>query len=81
LALWTLKSVYGYSTFVIFENPHRPKVKTLHRHDIYGQVSLDNEHRSSGCLSLLEDVATTSVQDSVDTTDGVFGALKFETDI
>ncbi len=34
LALWTLKSVYGYSTFVIFENPHRPKVKTLHRHDI-----------------------------------------------
>ncbi len=43
-----------------------------------GQVCLDNEHGSSGCLGLLEDVSTTSVQDSVDTTDGVFWALKVE---
>jgi hypothetical protein len=42
-----------------------------------GQVSLDDEHGSSGCLGLLEDVSTTSVQDSVDSTDCVFGALKF----
>ncbi len=41
-----------------------------------GQVCLDNEHGSSGCLGLLEDVATTSVQDSVDTADGVLWALK-----
>ena len=41
-----------------------------------GQVGLDDEHGSSGCLGLLEDVTTTSVQDSVDSTDCVLRALK-----
>ena len=41
-----------------------------------GQVGLDDEHGSSGGLRLLEDVATPTIEDTVDTADSVFRTLK-----
>lgn len=40
-----------------------------------GQVSLDDEHRGSRCLGLLENVTTSTIEDSIDTSDCVFGTL------
>ena len=41
-----------------------------------GQVGLDDEHGSSGGLGLLEDVATATVEDTIDASDSVLGTLK-----
>ena len=41
------------------------------------QVGLDDEHWGSGGLSLLENVSSPSVQNSVDTSNCVLGALDF----
>ena len=43
-----------------------------------GQVRLHVEHGRAHHLRLLEDVAATAVQHSVDATDGVLGALQEE---
>lgn len=40
-----------------------------------GQESLDDEHGRSGNLRFLEDVTTTTIKHSVDTSDGDFRAL------
>lgn len=42
-----------------------------------GQVGLDDEHGRTGDLGFLEDVSTTTIEHTVDTTDGDFGALDF----
>ena len=41
-----------------------------------GQVGLNDEHGSSGGLRLLEDVATPTIEDTVNTADSVFRTLK-----
>ena len=41
-----------------------------------GQVGLDVEHGGAHHLGLLKDVATTTVQHTVDTADGVLGTLE-----
>ena len=43
-----------------------------------GEVSLDGEHGGSGPLLLSEDVSTTPVKDSVDSSDGVLRALDLD---
>ena len=43
-----------------------------------GQVGFDVEHGGSSNLSLLEDVATTSVEHTVDASDSVLGTLDFD---
>lgn len=42
------------------------------------EVSLDGEHGCSDPLLLAEDLSTTLVQTTVDTTNGVFGTLDFD---
>ena len=42
------------------------------------QVCLDSEHGGSGPLLLAEDLSTALVEDGVDTTDGVLGALDLD---
>lgn len=41
------------------------------------QESFDDEHGSSGDLGLFEDVSTTTIEHTVDTSDGDFGTLDF----
>ena len=43
-----------------------------------GEVCLDGEDGGSGALLLREDLSTTLVEDGVDTTDGVLGALDLD---
>ena len=43
-----------------------------------GQVSLDGEHGSSNSLLFGEDLTTTTIEDTIDTTDCVLGALNFD---
>ncbi|GMT28562.1 hypothetical protein PFISCL1PPCAC_19859, partial [Pristionchus fissidentatus] len=43
-----------------------------------GKICLDNEHRSSSNLHLLEDVSSSSVQDTVDSSNGLFRALNLD---
>merc|ERR1719445_1908372 len=43
-----------------------------------GQISLDVEHGGADDLGLFEDVSTTSVEDTVDTSDGVLGTLDLD---
>jgi hypothetical protein len=40
-----------------------------------GEVGLDREHGGSGALLFAEDLSTTLVQTTINTTDGVFRAL------
>lgn len=42
-----------------------------------GQVSFNNEHGCSGDLRFFEDMTTTTIEDTVDTSDGDFWALDF----
>merc|ERR1712142_392650 len=41
------------------------------------QVGLDHEHRCARGLSLLEHVSSPPIQDTVDSSNGVFGTLNF----
>ena len=43
-----------------------------------GQVRLDSEHGRSGTLLFAEDLATTPVEDGVDTADSVLGTLNLD---
>ena len=43
-----------------------------------GQVRLDSEHGRSGTLLFAEDLATTPVEDGVDTADSVLGTLDLD---
>lgn len=43
-----------------------------------GKVSLDGEHRSSDPLLFAEDLATSPVEDGVDTADSLFWALDLD---
>jgi hypothetical protein len=42
-----------------------------------GQESFDNEHGCSGNLSFFEDMSTTTIEDTVDSTNSDFGTLDF----
>jgi hypothetical protein len=42
-----------------------------------GQESFDDEHGCSGNLCFFEDVSTTTIEDTIDTSDGDFWALDF----
>jgi len=43
---------------------------------VYGEVSLDKEHRCASHLTLLKDVATFPVQHSIDSTNSILRALQ-----
>lgn len=45
---------------------------------VYRQVSLDHEHGGTGDLQFFENVTTSAIEDSVDSTNGYFGALEDE---
>jgi hypothetical protein len=42
------------------------------------EISLHGEHRRSGPLFFAEDLPSALVQDTVDTADGIFGALNLD---
>lgn len=43
---------------------------------VYRQVSLDNKHRGTGNLQFFENVTTSTIQHTVYSTNGYFGALE-----
>ena len=69
------KTAYKYPSFSHLSAGVRPQVGGEAEGLVDGEVGLHDEHGGAGGLRLLEHVAATPVEHSVDTTHGVLGTL------